>query len=276
LANPSYGEADPRAWAISAVRGGNPGQMDAQPPVDPASKVVMNEVLAHTDLPQLDTVELYNGSTQPADVSGCVLTADVRTNRFRIPAGTVLAPGGFLALDERVLGFRLSAAGESVWLISSNGVRVVDVVRFGAQENGVASGRTPDGSSGWRRLESFTPGKANAVRRLEDVVLNEIMYHPISDDDADDDLEGRRGTGATGPPLGPCVLLVTRASLLVVHVARSSGACTLVAAVPARSVVAVQCARPPGGGGVEPTITAGGALCDRHTVTAGGALCDRH
>lgn len=113
LANPSYGEADPRAWAISAVRGGNPGQMDAQSPVDPASKVVINEVLAHTDLPQLDTVELYNGSTQPADVSGCVLTDDIRTNRFRIPAGTVLPPGGFLVLDEKVLGFRLSAAGKA-------------------------------------------------------------------------------------------------------------------------------------------------------------------
>jgi regulation of enolase protein 1 (concanavalin A-like superfamily) len=189
LANPSYGEADPRAWSISAVRGGNPGEMDALPPVDPASKVVINEVLAHTDLPQLDTLELYNGSAQPADLSGCVLTDDVQTNRFRIPAGTVLVPGGFLVLDEKVLGFRLSAAGESVWLISSNGVRVLDVVRFGAQENGVASGRTPDGSSGWRRLESFTPGKANAVRRLEDVVLNEIMYHPISDDDADEFVE---------------------------------------------------------------------------------------
>lgn len=73
--------------------------------------------------------------------------------------------------------------------MSSNGVRVLDVVRFGAQENGVASGRTPDGASGWRRLESFTPGKANAPRRVEDVVLNEIMYHPISDDDADEFVE---------------------------------------------------------------------------------------
>jgi hypothetical protein len=189
LANPSYGEADPRAWTISAVRGGNPGQMDALPPLDPAAKVLINEVLAHTDLPQLDTLELYNGSTLPADLSGCVLTDDVRTNRFRIPAGTVLAPGGFLVLDENALGFRLSSAGETVWFISSNGVRVLDAVRFGAQENGVASGRTPDGASGWRRLESFTPGKANAARRVEDVVLNEIMYHPISDDDADEFVE---------------------------------------------------------------------------------------
>ena len=189
LANPSYGEADPRAWTISAVRGGNPGQMDALPPLDPAAKVLINEVLAHTDLPQLDTLELYNGSTQPADLSGCVLTDDVQTNRFRIPAGTVLAPGGFLVLDENALGFRLSSAGETVWFISSNGVRVLDAVRFGAQENGVASGRTPDGASGWRRLESFTPGKANAARRVEEVVLNEIMYHPISDDDADEFVE---------------------------------------------------------------------------------------
>ncbi|MFM7805044.1 MAG: lamin tail domain-containing protein, partial [Verrucomicrobiota bacterium] len=33
LANPSYGEADSRAWAASAVRGGNPGAMDPLPPV---------------------------------------------------------------------------------------------------------------------------------------------------------------------------------------------------------------------------------------------------
>ena len=189
LSNPSYGEADPRAWSPSAVRGGNPAQMDPVSPEDPAAGVVLNEILAHTDLPQLDTVELYNGGTQPADLSGCTLTDDVRTNRFRIPPGTVLPPGGFLVLDETTLGFRLSAAGETVWLMSSNGVRILDAVRFAGQENGVALGRTPDGAAGWRRLESFTPGKANASRRLEDVVLNELMYHPISENDDEEFVE---------------------------------------------------------------------------------------
>ena len=189
LANPSYGEADPRAWAPSAERGGNPGAMDPLPMVDPARNVVLNELLAHTDLPQLDSVELFNRGRGVADLSGCVLTDDLRTNRFRFPPGTVLAEGAFLQLDERALGFRLSAAGETVWLLNADGTRVLDVVRFGAQENGVPLGRCPDGSPDWRRLASSTPGARNAARRLEEVVLNEIMYHPITEDDDDEFVE---------------------------------------------------------------------------------------
>ena len=189
LSNPSYGEADPRAWAASASIGGNPGAMDPLPPVDPAATVLLNEVLAHTDLPQLDSVELYNRGTAPADLSGCVLTDDIRTNRYRFPSGTKLEAGAFLLLDERTLGFRLGAAGETVWLVDSSGNRVLDVIRFGAQENGVAFGRCPDGSADWRRLESLTPGARNAARRLEPVVLNELMYHPITEDDAEEFVE---------------------------------------------------------------------------------------
>ena len=189
LSNPSYGEADPRAWSPSATRGGNPGSMDPLPPNDPAASVVLNEVLAHTDLPQLDSVELYNRSTAPADLSGCVLTDDIQTNRFRFPVGTVLNAGGFLVVDERALGFRLSAAGETLWLVNSNGTRVLDVIGLGAQENGVALGRSPDGATDWRRLESITLGAVNAARRVEPVVLNEIMYHPITEDDAEEFVE---------------------------------------------------------------------------------------
>ena len=195
LSNPSHGEADPRAWAASATRGGNPGAMDPLPTADPARDVVLNEVLAHTDLPQLDMVELFNRGTVASDLSGCVLTDDLRTNRFRFPTGTTLAPGAFLQLDERALGFRLSAAGETVWLLGADGSRVLDAVRFGAQENGVAFGRCPDGSDDWRRLESFTPGARNAARRIEAVVLNEIMYHPISEDDADEFVELHNRSG---------------------------------------------------------------------------------
>jgi hypothetical protein len=195
LSNPSYGEADPRAWSPSAARGGNPGAMDPLPSVDAARNVVFNEVLAHTDLPQLDVVELFNRGPGAADLSGCVLTDDLRTNRFRFPAGTTLAVGAFLQLDEQLLGFRLSAAGETVWLLNADGSRVLDVVRFGAQENGVSFGRSPDGADDWRRLESFTPGGRNAARRLEAVVLNEIMYHPISEDADDEFVEIHNRSG---------------------------------------------------------------------------------
>lgn len=188
LVNPSYGEADPRAWAASAMRGGSPGNLD---PIfaDPADGVVINEALTHTDLPLVDFVELHNRTRSEVNLSGCVLTDNFSTNRYRFPAGSTIPARGFLALDETQLGFRLSAAGETVYLVSSNGLRVLDAVRTGGQENGVSSGRVPDGSSDWRRLASRTPGVANGAWRVEDVVINEINYHPISEDDADEFVE---------------------------------------------------------------------------------------
>ncbi|HEY3857385.1 MAG TPA: lamin tail domain-containing protein, partial [Verrucomicrobiae bacterium] len=45
LANPTYGEGDPRAWAISDHAGGSPGQMDSFTP-SPLRSVVINEILA--------------------------------------------------------------------------------------------------------------------------------------------------------------------------------------------------------------------------------------
>ncbi len=195
LVNPSFGEADPRAYAASAVRGGNPGAPDPIV-VDPSDAVVLNELLAHTDPPLVDFVELYNRGPNPVALDGWVLTDDVRTNRYRFPAGTTLAPRAFLALDESALGFRLNAAGETVFLVSSNGLRVVDVIRLDAQENGVSFGRAPDGAPEPRRLAGRTPGAANDPRRLEDMVINEIMYNPISQDDADEFVELHNRSGA--------------------------------------------------------------------------------
>jgi hypothetical protein len=188
LVNPSYGEGDPRAWAASAFRGGSPGNLD---PIaaDPADGVVINEALTHTDLPLVDFIELHNRTRAEINLSGCVLTDNFTTNRYRFPAGTTIPARGFLALDETQLGFRLSAAGETVFLVSSNGLRVLDAVRTGGQENGVSSGRSSDGSGEWRRLASRTPGAANASRRVEEVVINEINYHPITEDDDDEFVE---------------------------------------------------------------------------------------
>ncbi len=188
LARPSYGEDDPRAWAASELRGGSPGSPDPWVPT-PLSAVVLNEILAHTDDPVLDFIELFNTGLTEVDLSGCILTDDPSTNRFRIPDGTRLPARGFLSWDQNQLGFALDAGGETLYLLDPAGSRVLDALRFGGQENGVALGRTPDGSPRWSRLAAPTPGTANAVRRLEDIVINEIMYHPISEDDADEYVE---------------------------------------------------------------------------------------
>ena len=94
LANPTYGEGDPRAWDISDTVGGSPGQMEAFRP-SPLRNVVINEFLrAHGNPPDYDYMELYNHSTNSVDISGCILTDDPATNKFVIPAGTVIPARG--------------------------------------------------------------------------------------------------------------------------------------------------------------------------------------
>jgi hypothetical protein len=196
LARPSYGEADPNAWAASDHVNGSPGTNDFVI-ANPQRTILINEILAHTDPPQEDYVELFNYNTAAVDLSGCYLTDDPTTNKFRIANSTSIAARGFLAFTHSQLGFALDAAGETVYLISNSGNRVIDALRFGAQENGVAFGRYPDGAPEFRRLTAPTLGTANAHPLASDVVVNEIMYQPVSGSDADEFVEiFNRGTNA--------------------------------------------------------------------------------
>jgi hypothetical protein len=200
LARPTYGEDDPRAWDISDVRGGSPGSMDAFRP-SPLRNIVINEYLAHTDFPEQDFIELYNHSTQTVSIAGCVLTDDIATNKFVIPANTTIGPRGFIYFTEATLKFALSSAGETVYFINPAQSRVVDAIRFEGQENGVSSGRWPDGATDFYRLSSKTPGNANQGIRISDVVINELMYHPMSNDDDDQYIE-LHNQGTTAVNLG--------------------------------------------------------------------------
>lgn len=194
LSRPSFGENDPRAWAASHSVGGSP--LAAEPAgADPADSVAINEFLAHTDEPELDYIELYNRSASSVALAGYVLTDDSKTNKFVFPANSAIPPGGFLVVRQDVLNFALSAAGETLYFKNPAGTRVLDAVRFGGQENGVSTGRIPDGGSEFYRQQNRTPGAANSAVRVADVVINELMYHPISKNDDDQFIElHNRGT----------------------------------------------------------------------------------
>jgi regulation of enolase protein 1 (concanavalin A-like superfamily) len=180
LWRPSYGEGDVRSWGPSARRDGSPGQPEVIRP-DRLRSIVINEVLAHTDEPEADFVEIYNHGTVAVDLSNCVLTDDPGVIKFLIPAGTSIPPAGHLAWDQHQLGFALSAAGEAVYLIDPPGDRVVDAVRFGPQFNGLSAGRFPEGSPAWVNLSVPSPGAANPGTLPGDIVINEIQYHPPHD-----------------------------------------------------------------------------------------------
>jgi hypothetical protein len=188
LANPTYGEGDPRAWDISDIRGGSPGTMESYRP-GPQRNVVLDEVLAHSENPAVAPyVKLYNHSAGAVDLSGCVLTDDTTVNQFVIPAGTSIPAGGFLSF-EASLGFALNPAGDTIFLINSNQTRVLDAAQFEGQADGVSYGRWPDGANDFYPLQTREPGTNNSGIVIGNIVINELMYDPISKNDDDQYIE---------------------------------------------------------------------------------------
>ncbi|MFT5241413.1 MAG: hypothetical protein ACI9X0_002394 [Kiritimatiellia bacterium] len=197
LACPDFGEGFVDAWAASTFVGGSPGVADPETP-DPLDAVMINEILAHTDEPQFDYVELFN-SGPPIDISGCTLRRGTGTNSFVIPPGTLLLRGGFALYSQTHFGFNIRSEGDEILLGNPAGTRVFDAIRIPAQINGVSVGRYPDGAPDFHALAAISPGTANAATslRIEDVVINEIMYSPISADDDDEYVElFNRGSNA--------------------------------------------------------------------------------
>lgn len=188
LARPSYGEGNPQAWAASQKVGGSPGGPESIV-ADPLQNVVINEFLANPVGSGQDFIELYNHGNTAVDLSGCLLSDSPNTNKFAIPSPTLLAPRGFISFNQTQLGFGLSSAGEAIYLRNPSGTRVIDAWVFGAQDLGVSSGRVPDGAARFVELASPTPGLANSGPQRRSIVINEIMYNPISGDTDDQYVE---------------------------------------------------------------------------------------
>src|SRR6185369_16869094 len=130
-----------------------------------------------------------NHANQPVDISGCILTDDPATNKFVVPAGTSIPARGFVYYSETNMNFKLDATGETIYFASPDRSRVLDAVQFSGQENGVATGRWPDGANEFYRLNSPSPGSPNGSIRQSDIVINELMYDPISRNDDDQYIE---------------------------------------------------------------------------------------
>jgi hypothetical protein len=166
------------SYQASILIGGSPGTgvMFASP------GPVINEVLTHTDLPQVDAIELYNPTGQAWDISGWYLS-DSGENllRFRLPAGTVLGAGQYRVWDETQLGFGFRGqSSDDAWLIAAdaNGrpVRFVDHVEFDAAMNGVTLGRWPNGSGALFPQTANSLGRANSGPVPSSIVIAEVHY----------------------------------------------------------------------------------------------------
>jgi len=169
----------PEKWRVSNLIGGSPGYDEGDP-----YRVVINEALTHTDLPQLDTIELYNAGDASVDIGGWWLSdSDVDFFKYQLPSHS-LGAGGYKTYTETALGFQLSSHGDEIYLTrwdAASNLLYYAEARFGGAENGRAFGRyvKSDGDADFvAQSVTNTLGSANAAPLVGPVVINEFMYHP--------------------------------------------------------------------------------------------------
>ena len=184
---------------------GHPGGTDAVY----QAEVLINELLAHTDPPQEDAIELYNTSGSSVPISGWYLSDNLKEPRkYRITNATIGATSFAVfyeyqfntngLFDTNNIPFAFSELGDEAYLtapgVDSNDLRLIDYIEFTSTENGVSVGRYPDGTSGFSLLLGPTfgvsspgsvtnfrtgVGAANLAPSIPPVVISEIMYHPV-------------------------------------------------------------------------------------------------
>jgi CotH protein/chitobiase/beta-hexosaminidase-like protein/lamin tail-like protein/K319-like protein/Fn3 domain-containing protein len=184
--------ADAVNWRASSVVGGSPGADD---PGSSQPRVIITEVLTHTDPPQLDSIELHNPATTNANIGNWFLTDDrTEPKKFRIPSPAVIPAGGYLVFDEADFNaspgasnsFNLSSHGDEVYLYSAdtagNLTGYSEGLSFSAAANGVSFGRYVNsvGEIDYPAQTANSLDLPNVGPRVGPVVINEIRYAPAA------------------------------------------------------------------------------------------------
>ncbi|MBI4586789.1 MAG: lamin tail domain-containing protein [Planctomycetes bacterium] len=163
------------------------GRKVVGPGAEESFPVRINEVLGRAGGGRW--LELYNAGDSTFDLSGYALSGSAAAlDRFRFPAGTAIAPKGFLVLAEAAAGLDLSALEVQLFLTRPDLQRVVEAVSLAnppsppPQLAGASDARYPDGGEEWVAATAPTPGAANHYIVEKDLVLNEIHYHPMAFD----------------------------------------------------------------------------------------------
>ena len=185
--------SDPKEWRSSTTLQGSPGLADPLPIVTP---VWINEVLSHTDLPQIDAIELYNPNNESVDVSGWWISDDQDNPRMvQLETGSVIPANGYLVIDESKFGpennpengFRISSHGENLSIYSADAEGALTgfyhAVSLETAANGVSFGRvlTSTGEERFPALDALSLGTENGPLKVTPVIITEIMYRPVGD-----------------------------------------------------------------------------------------------
>ncbi|WP_167736786.1 lamin tail domain-containing protein [Nocardioides sp. 1609] len=205
-ATPSHGRCPDGTGDFVTATAATPGAANACPLAPGAADVKINEASSDPS----DWVELTNVGAAPVDVSGWLLSDDAGTtdptHLQAIPAGTTLAPGGFLAVDYTAAGF---GKGDQANLYLPDGVTRADHTAWPVDTHATAWGRCPDGTGAFR-VTVPTKGAANNC---------DAPPPPPELDPSWDDIEineiSSLNNGQEGTPIADAVELVNTGSAAV-------------------------------------------------------------
>ncbi len=163
------------------------GMLELQATGFPSAELVINEFMADNDNVVMDEageyddwLEIYNPTDQDIFLSGMYLSDNPdNLDKWLFPfGGVVLEAGGHLLVwcdEDQEQGplhtnFKLSASGEFIALVDTDGVTIIDSLYFGPQATDVAYGCYPDGSGNWQ-IVAPTPGTANYGLGVDEIIL---------------------------------------------------------------------------------------------------------
>ncbi len=172
------------SWGLSQSVGGSPGALEP-------TEVWINEVRLFPA--EARAVELYNPGAQPADVSHWYLSNEPGDPRkVRLPAGSLVPPGGYLVLDAARLATASFDGPLVINAVGSNRLYLTmgrfdgsiggyqSAVQLDAAEPGVSYGRMLDSMGRVQMVAQLQPtlGAANSGPRVGPLVISALHYQP--------------------------------------------------------------------------------------------------
>ena len=187
----------PATALIAAIAIATAGLIAA--PVAASASVVpsirINEVESNGGTPG-DWIELLNTGTVDVDLTGYVVKDDKDTSSYVLPAGSIVAPGAFLVLDELIDGvghFTFGLGGSDKVRLFDPSLTLVEERSWTGHAATSMGVRDADGATEWIATTASTKGAANTFPApvpnpdpdpiptpTPTVVVNEIVYDAVS------------------------------------------------------------------------------------------------
>jgi hypothetical protein len=169
--NPDRESDNPDNWTWSEQVGGSPGAENFSSSEAPIRLVRFNEMASVTD--DVFYMELVNIGDTTLNLNGLRIEVQGSVEATYECSDMMLESDNTFLLSEADLGY-IPGEGDRVFLWSANG-HLLDAVLA----DDTLRGRYPDGTGQWLYPAAATRGAPNVFAICQDIVINEIMYHPM-------------------------------------------------------------------------------------------------